>query len=431
MAKLNKKDTAGGGSSSSVDNIFAQLVGQHNSGSNNMATLGSNMESEVKYWIPSGSLLLNMILSNDPKGGWPAGRIVEVYGKESIGKSTLAYCAMAEVQKAGGVAIYADIERAGNKKFMQMLGINLEELVITNEEVIEKLFQSIEDNLKFLVNNDIRSDKPKIIVVDSVTALQTDAEFEAGYEYNMNIQMKKAMMLGKALKKIIPYLNKANACLYLVNQIRDNTSGYGEKYVVPGGKSIPFYASVRLYLKGKQQLIAKDPIVEADYQRALKEWKAGGKKGKQPKKNKADEVTIGYEVEAYTKKCKVAPPDRTAHFRIIFNKGLFDQECYLDYAERFGLITKSGAWYEITHPELIATNGGQGYPKFYASGWLDLLMKNEELYNKLEQLLISKLTIPIDIDSSEFAIDAVDIEGGGDYDIDEEDEDYSVPDEED
>src|ERR1700755_1895976 len=104
---------------SSVDDIFSQLIGQHNSVSPNSATLGSQMESQIKYWIDSGSLLLNMILSNRPDGGFPCGRIVEVFGKESIGKSTLAYVAMANCQKAGGIAIYADIEKTGNQEFMQ------------------------------------------------------------------------------------------------------------------------------------------------------------------------------------------------------------------------------------------------------------------------------------------------------------------------
>lgn len=402
---------------SSVDNIFAQLIGQHNKISAGIATSGSLMESEVKYHIDSGSLILNMILSNKADGGWPSGRIVEVFGRESIGKSTLGYVAMASVQKMGGIAIYADIERAGNKKFMQMLGVNLDELVITNEEVIEKLFQGIEDNLKFLIENNVRRDKPVLIVVDSVTALQTDAEHESGYEFNMNIQMKKAMMLGKALKKIVPYLTKANACLYLVNQIRDNTSGYGDNYVVPGGKSIPFYASIRLYLQGKSKIVAKDPIVENEFQEAMAAWKkAGGNKSGQekPVRGKADEVTIGYEVTAYTKKNKTAPPDRTAHFRIIFNKGLFDMECYLDYAVKYGIIKQSGAWCEFAHPEITKL---KQLPKFYPSGWIDILQGNPDVYEKLEELLIDKLTIPIDTDHSNFSIDTVEVDDKGEYNI--------------
>ncbi len=402
MAKEEKKAAPKAGvAAPSLDSIFKTLIKQHNDISEGIATNGTNMESEVKYHIDSGSLLLNMILANRPDGGWPSGRIVEVFGKESIGKSTLGYVALANCQKMGGIAIYADIERAGNKKFMKMLGINLDELIITNENVIERLFAGIEENLKFIINNNVRRDKPMVIVVDSVTALETEAEFEAGYGFNMNIQMKKAMMLGKALKKINPYLNKANACLYLVNQIRDNTSGYGESYVVPGGKSIPFYASIRLYLQGKSKLVVKDPVVENQFQEAMANWKNNGKIGEKPARGKADEVTIGYEVTAYTKKNKTSPPDRTAHFRIIFNKGLFDIECYLDYAIKFGIIKMSGAWCEFVHPSI------NKLPKFYATSWIELLNANPDVFETLETLLIDKLTIPIDEDFKEYSVDSV------------------------
>lgn len=422
MAKEVKKP----GTSSSVDNIFAQLIGQHNKISSGAATSGAEMESEVKYHIDSGSLLLNMVLSNKADGGWPSGRIVEVFGRESIGKSTLGYVAMANCQKMGGIAIYADIEMAGNKKFMKMLGVNLDQLIITNENVIEKLFQALEDNLKLIVQNGQYNDKPIIIVVDSVTALETEAESEAGFGYNMNIQMKKAMMLGKALKKIIPSLNKANACLYLVNQIRDNTTGYGDNYVVPGGKSIPFYASIRLYLQGKSKIVAKDPTVENEFQEAMAAWKMAPKdtRGEKPVRGKADEVTIGYEVTAYTKKNKTAPPDRTGHFRIIFSKGLFDIECYLDYAVKFGIVKASGAWNEFVHPEILKIAGKDGIPKFYASAWLNILQENPKVYTKLEELLTDKLTIPIDLDTSAFSIDTEEISAKNEYDvqIDEEEE---------
>lgn len=414
MAVVKKATVA---PSSSVDNIFAQLIGQHNKISSGVATTGTEMESEVKFNIDSGSLLLNMILSNKADGGWPSGRIVEVFGKESIGKSTLGYVGMANCQKMGGIAIYGDAERAGNKKFMQLLGIDLDRLVITNENVIEKLFQGIEDNLKTIIASGQYKDKPVFVVIDSVTALVTDAEDEGGFDYNMNIQMKKAMMLGKALKRIVPTLNKANACLYLVNQIRDNTSGYGPSYVVPGGKSIPFYASTRLYLQGKERIVAKDPTAENDFQEAMTAWKLASKdsRGDKPVRNKTDEVTIGFTITAVTIKNKVAPPDRTAHFRIIFSKGLFDIECYLDYAEKFGIVKKGGAWYEFAHPEIIKACGP--IPKFYATAWLDILEKYPAAYDLIEKLLIEKLTIPIDIDTSQFSIDVESVNAAIDYDV--------------
>lgn len=411
---MAKKDNSTTKTSASADGIFKQLISQHNKISAGIATIGTDMDSEIKDYINSGSLLLNMILSNNAEGGWPAGRIVEVFGKESIGKSTLGYVLMANTQRQGGIPIYADIERAGNKKFMNMLGVDLNKLIITHEETIEKLFSGLEENLKTIIDSGLNK-KPNAIIVDSVTALQTDAEFEQGYEYNMNIQMKKAMMLGKALKKIVPYLNKANCVLYLVNQIRDNTSGYGVDYVVPGGKSIPFYASIRLLLKGMREIKAKDINAENEFQEAMAAWKALPKdsRGDKPERAKLDEMVIGHTIEAYTVKNKTSPPKRTAHFNIIFSKGLFDEECYLEYCEKFGIIKASGAWKQFVHPDI--TSKFPDLPKFYASSWLDILTSNDGLYEMVEKMLINKLTIPIDGDVVKFSVDTE--EDGDEYNL--------------
>lgn len=395
---------------SSTDSIFAQLIGQHNTVSPNSATFGSKMESQIKYWIDSGSMLLNMILSNRPDGGWPCGRIVEVFGKESIGKSTLAYVAMASAQRAGGIAIYADIEKTGNQEFMQMLGVNLDELITTDIPEIEKLFLALERNLTTIYDTGRFRDKPVMVVIDSVTALQTEAEMASGYEFNMNTSLGKAKQLGKALKKIVPFLAKSNACLYFVNQIRDNTSGYGESFVVPGGKAIPFYSSIRLYLEGKDKILAKDATLENEFQQALADWKIlGGKKSgvekpEKPKATKENETTIGYEVTGYTKKNKTAPPDRRASFRIIFSQGLFDEECYLDQCIKYGIVKMSGAYHEI-----IPIENECG--KFYRTEWMDILNKNAVLKQKIKDLLIQKLTIPLKFDESNYKIEVEEVEG--------------------
>ena len=409
MAKVEKKEE------SSLDLIFAQLIGQHNRVSPGSATLGAQMESEIKVWVDSGSMLLNMVLSNRPDGGWPCGRIVEVFGRESIGKSTLGYVAMANAQKAGGIALYADIERTGNKKFMELLGVDLSKLIYTDIPEIEKLFEALQYNLTTIAESKAFVNKPVMIVIDSVTALQTTAEMESGYEFNMNVSMGKSKQLGKALKKIIPYLAKANACIYFVNQIRDNTSGYGESYVVPGGKSIPFYSSIRLYLEGKTKIVAKDPTLENEFQIAMAAWKdAGGKKAglekpEKPKSTKDNETTIGYEVTAYTKKNKTAPPDRRTPFRIVFSQGLFDEECWLDQCLKYGIVKASGAYNEI-----VAFPNENG--KFYKTEWLEILQSSKELYDKIKNLLIDKMTVKLQL--AEYAIE--------DQEIDEETKDDYV-----
>jgi recombination protein RecA len=405
---------------SALDAIFSQLVGQHNKVSPGSATLGAQMESEIKYWVDSGSTLLNMILSNRPDGGWPCGRIVEVFGRESIGKSTLGYVAMANAQKAGGIALYADIERTGNKKFMELLGVDLKSLIYTDIPEIEKLFEALQYNLITIAESKAFTNKPVMIVIDSVTALQTTSEMESGYEFNMNVSMGKAKQLGKALKKIIPYLAKANACLYFVNQVRDNTSGYGESYVVPGGKAIPFYSSVRLYLEGKTKIVAKDPTLENEYQIAIANWKAlgGNKSGiekpEKPKSTKENETTVGYEVTAYTKKNKTAPPDRRTPFRIVFSQGLFDEECWLDQCIKYGIVKASGAYNEI-----VAFPNDLG--KFYKTGWMEVLQSSKELYDKIKNLLIDKMTVKLQL--AEYAIEDEAVEetdNANDYSVAEE-----------
>lgn len=388
MSKDNKKKTEQEKTSSSVDDIFSQLITQHNNKSPYSATIGTDMNSAVTHWIDSGSLLLNMILSNKPDGGWPAGRIVEVFGKENIGKSTLGYCAMRGCQKAGGIVIYADIERAGNPQFMEMLGLDLSKTIITYEETVETLFEALEANLNTIAASNKYNDKPVLIVLDSLTALQTNSELEGGYEFNMNVSLAMAKQLGKAFKKLLPSLNKANACLYVVNQIRDNVSGYGPSYTTGGGKALKFYASIRVYLEGKEKILVKDPVIENEFQLAMAAWKeAGGKKSgrEKPERPKMDETTVGYTIAAYTIKNKVAPQDRRAHFQILFSEGLKDEECYLDYAEKYGIIKKSGAYYSI-----VGFDNDCG--KFYASEWLQIL-SDHDVYSKLVAMLIDKLTI--------------------------------------
>lgn len=405
MAKASKKTAVA--DQSSTDDIFSILIGQHNKRSNGIATLGSQMESEIKHYIDSGSMLLNMILSNKENGGWPGGRIVEVYGPESIGKSTLSYVAMANCQKQGGIPIYADIERTGNKEFMKLFGIDLNKLITTNEETIEKLFEALEDNLTTLYNMK-RTNCANLIVVDSVTSLQTDSELEGGYEYNMNVALAKAKMMGKALKKIIPFLSKTNTCLYLVNQVRENVSGYGDKWVVPGGKSIPFYASIRLQLSGKEKIEGRDRDAEQQYQDALALYKTLTKDEKdkmgKPERDKKSTVTLGYTVTAYTKKNKTAPPDRTAEFDIEFAKGVSDESNYLKYCEQYGWLKKTGARYQFANKDMFALCE----KTFYKTEWLNVLTSSEELYKLIYDKLADKLTVRIG--NSKFSEDKVDSE---------------------
>ena len=390
MAKAKKAEDT-----SSVDDIFSQLITQQNNVSPGSAMLGTELNSEVDIWIDSGSMLLNFVLSNTATGGWPAGRTVQVFGKESIGKSTLSYVAMANCQRLGGICIYVDVEHASNKKFMQLLGVDLTRIIWSDIDTLEDLFLALDKNLTTIISSGKYKNKPILIIIDSVTSLQTKAEFEGDYEFNMNRSLGKAKQMGLALKKINSLLNKANACLFCIDQIRDNTSGYGTAWTVPGGRALPFYASIRLYLEGKEKIVARDPEAENRYLQAVADWKQkGGKRSgeEKPERDKADAVTIGYEIKAVTIKNKLAPNERVGHFRILFSEGLRDVDCYLDYCVRFGFIRKDGAYHQI-----VAFPNDCG--KFYATEWLDIISE-VEIHDKIRDLLIERLTVKTKIDKA-------------------------------
>lgn len=212
MAKENKVG---------VDDIFAKLIAEQNSISPGAAIAGDEMFSAVKMWIPTGSTILDTIIANKPDGGWPAGRTVEIYGQESIGKSTLVFSGLANVQKMGGIAMYFDVEQAGSQEMMENNGVDLSRLIVSKLTSIEEIFKVLEKNLQTIINTKSYKDKPVLVCMDSLAQMTTDAELEADYDFNMNINLKKAVQIGKALRKITPYLNEANACLIIINQLRD------------------------------------------------------------------------------------------------------------------------------------------------------------------------------------------------------------------
>jgi recombination protein RecA len=204
-----------------VDEIFGQLIGEQNALFPGAAVTGDDMFSDVKIWIPTGSCILDTIISNQPTGGWPCGRVVEVYGQEAIGKSTLAFQAMANCQKMGGIPIYFDVEQAGSRDMMQACGVDLSRTIISGLTSVEEIFAAMEQNLTTIINSKTYKNKPIFICLDSLAQMSTDAEVEAGFEANMNIALAKAKQIGKGLRKISPFLRKANAVLYIVNQLRD------------------------------------------------------------------------------------------------------------------------------------------------------------------------------------------------------------------
>lgn len=249
MQKTTKSTGKKTGSTDKVDEIFSQLIGEQNTLFPGAAVSGTEMFSDVKIWIPTGSATLDTVISNQPIGGWPCGRVVEVYGQEAIGKSTLAFQAMANCQRMGGIPIYFDIEQAGSRDMMKACGVDLNKTIISGLTSIEEIFAVMEQNLTTIINSKTYKDKPIFVCLDSLAQMTTDSEVEAGFEANMNIALAKAKQIGKALRKIAPFLRKANACLYIVNQLRDKPGiSYGDPTCVdPHTTKVKVKIPIKLY----------------------------------------------------------------------------------------------------------------------------------------------------------------------------------------
>jgi recombination protein RecA len=361
MAKQDKNSNL-----TETDDIFAKMLAQHNKIMSNAATLGSDMNADVKMWIPTGAISLDTIISNKPVGGWPAGRIVELYGEEAYGKSTICYQGMANCQKMGGIVIFYDIENAATRDLMEACGVDFSKVLVSNLETVEDIFDTMQQNLTLIAQSPKYKDKPVFVCIDSLAAMKTKQQIEGDYDFNMNIALMFAKQLGSALKRILPYLNKANATLIIINQLRDKPGTMlKDPKVTPGGNALKFYASVRIRLLGKKPIEVFDEAIQ-------------------------ENIPIGYEVTARTDKNKCGPPKRKADFQLIFTKGIVETPDWLNYAVNLGLITRGGAWYTITDKLGLPSYTGQ---KFQSKSWEDFL-GDAEFYNTLREKLIQGFIRP-------------------------------------
>jgi len=263
--------------------------------------------------IPTGALALDLALG---VGGIPRGRVVEIFGPESSGKTTLMLHVVANAQKAGGLAAFIDVEHALDPAYAKRLGVNLNDLLVSQPDSGEEAL-SICETL-------VRSNALDVIVVDSVAALVPKAELEG--EMGMATMGMQARLMSQALRKLTALLSKARTACIFTNQIREKVGVmFGNPEVTPGGKALKFYASVRLDIRRKDTI--KD--------------QAGN--------------TIGNHVKVKVVKNKVAPPFTEAEFDILFNQGINKEGSILDVALEHGVVDKKGAWIQF-NGELI----GQG-----------------------------------------------------------------------
>ena len=288
--------------------------------------------------IPTGALALDIALGI---GGVPRGRIIEVYGPESSGKTTLAQHIVAECQKRGGIAAYVDAEHALDPEYARNLGVNVDELLISQPDTGEQALDITEEL--------VRSGAVDVVVVDSVAALVPKAEIEGSMEdQQMGLQ---ARLMSKALRKLTGIIGKTNTTVIFINQLRMKIGVmYGNPETTTGGNALKYYASVRMEIRRTDGL-------------------------------KGDGEDIGNHVRVRVLKNKVAPPFRTAEFDIIFGKGICKVGNILDVAVNLGIVNKAGSWFSYKEERL-----GQGRDKAK-----EFLTSNPEILQEVENLVREKL----------------------------------------
>ena len=323
--------------------------------------------TDIKDFVSTGSTMLDLAISNKPDGGIAVGRITELNGLESSGKSLLGAHMLAETQKKGGVAVYIDTETAVSTEFLTAIGVDVDNMLYLHLETVEDIFHAIEEIVAKVRESD--RDRLVTILVDSLAAASTNVEMEADFDKD-GWATSKAIIISKAMRKITQMIGRQQIALVFTNQLRQKLGVmFGDPWTTSGGKALPFHASTRIRLKNT------GPIKD--------------------KKNN----TIGMKMRAQVIKNRLGPPMRHADFELYFETGIDDDGSWLKVMKDHKLVKQGGSWYTMQdHKDKEV--------KFQSKDWSELL-QDSEFRSHCYNLICDKVILKYE---KNFGIDDVVIE---------------------
>ena len=322
--------------------------------------------TDIKDFVSTGSTMLDLAIANKPNGGIAVGRITEINGLESSGKSLVGAHILAETQRKGGVAVYIDTETSVSTEFLGAIGIDVESMLYLHLETVEDVFSAIEE----IVAKVRESDKNRLvtILVDSLAGATTKVELEADFDKD-GWATAKAIIISKAMRKITQMIGRQKIALVFTNQLRQKLGVmFGDPWTTSGGKALPFHASTRIRLKNLGQI-------------------------KDTKKN-----TIGMKLRAQVIKNRLGPPMRHADFELYFETGIDDDGSWLHVMKDHNLVKQGGAWYTLKYE-------GKEI-KFQSKDWSEQL-KDEKFKEHCYNLICGKVILKYE---KNFGIDDVVVE---------------------
>ena len=328
--------------------------------------------TDIKEFVSTGSSMLDLAISNRPNGGIAVGRITEINGLESSGKSLLGAHLLAETQKKGGVAVYIDTETSVSQEFLEVIGVDFSKMLYLHLETVEDIFEAIDE----IVTKVRESDKDRLvtILVDSLAAASTKVEMEADFEKD-GWATAKAIIISKAMRKITQMIGRQKVALVFTNQLRQKLGVmFGDPWTTSGGKALPFHASTRIRLKNMGQI-------------------------KDTKKN-----VLGMKCRAQIVKNRLGPPLRHADYDMYFDRGIDNYGAWLTVLKEHKLIKSGGAWYTLTD------QNGEDH-KFMSKDWEELITGNDELREYIYNLICDKVILQykekLGIDDVEFTTEVI------------------------